>query len=342
MGDMHKNSVLLIDSDLKAAKALSEALDKENIDVVIASDKNSVQNSLKTVFPDIILIDIDMTGGSNILESIKYNKSLNKIPAIALTSEYGDGSFSQTALPDADDYIKKPYSFSEVSARIRMQFNLLEIKKANQDLIKRNLILQQITLTDELTGLFNRRYVIHRLAFIISHSARYEEPVSFIMLDIDYFKKINDTYGHLVGDTALKQVAGQIKKSVRDSDIAIRYGGEEFLIVCTATDAEGAKALGDRIRRNIKNLRLKHNENIICITASLGISSESPKPHSEPEMVINNLIHNADIALYRAKANGRNRIELFSQAEALPAIDSEANSNNQINYGRTDNESLNH
>jgi diguanylate cyclase (GGDEF)-like protein len=118
--------------------------------------------------------------------------------------------------------------------------------------MEKNMLLQEMTITDGLTGLYNKRYILNRLVNDISHAARYKEPISFLMVDIDHFKRINDTYGHLVGDVLLKNVAQTLKNTVRDVDIVARYGGEEFLIVVPNEDVLGTKIVAERLRKKSK------------------------------------------------------------------------------------------
>ncbi len=192
---------------------------------------------------------------------------------------------------------------SEHFANIRMVTNHLAM--ALNNLLLHNRIEEQ-AIKDELTGLFNRRYLFTILNNCIEEAKRYENPLSILMFDIDFFKKINDTYGHDNGDITLKNTAQTIKQILRKSDILCRFGGEEFIAILTHTTASNAIAIAERIRAEIsKNQIILTNNSEITITLSIGISSFTKTDNSE------SIIKRADDALYEAKKTGRNRCVFF-------------------------------
>ncbi len=162
--------------------------------------------------------------------------------------------------------------------------------------------IQKIAITDGLTGLFNHRHFQERLLQEFRRLERFTEPMSLLLIDIDYFKKINDTYGHPVGDSVLKGVAGIIGKTIRNIDIAARYGGEEFAVILIGTDINGAKNMAERLRKAVSDVKFKAEGNIFHITISTGISAWNKELKSTIEF-----IDRADKALYHAKNSGRNR-----------------------------------
>ncbi len=168
--------------------------------------------------------------------------------------------------------------------------------------------LRKISITDPLTELLNRRYFEERISEEVERSKRHKQPFSLIILDIDNFKEFNDTYGHLSGDEALRNTAHVIRRCIRIIDIAARYGGEEFAIILPTTDKEDAQLIGNRIRDGIENMSLpiKGSGKEARLTVSLGIASY---PVDAP--TIEELINNADRALYKAKGHGKNRVVLF-------------------------------
>ena len=168
--------------------------------------------------------------------------------------------------------------------------------------------LRKISITDSLTGLLNRRYFEERISEEMERSKRHGQPFSLIILDIDDFKRFNDTYGHLCGDEALKNTANEIRRCVRIIDIAARYGGEEFAIILPTTEKEDAGLIGERIRSEIEGMpfNIKEAEKAVKQTVSLGIASYPGDASSVEE-----LINNADRALYRAKGLGKNRVVIF-------------------------------
>jgi diguanylate cyclase (GGDEF)-like protein len=165
-------------------------------------------------------------------------------------------------------------------------------------------------MVDGLTGLFVRRYLDARMEEEIERSRRYNTPFSIIMMDVDDFKKLNDSYGHLVGDRVLRAIANVIKAQMRGVDTAARYGGEEMAVILPRTEMVGAYNLAERIRESIAELRITTDDDppkALGVTASLGIAAypESKAVNGE------DLVRKADRALYRAKKTGKNRVELF-------------------------------
>ena len=178
------------------------------------------------------------------------------------------------------------------------------------------ILLEQENITDPLTGLYNRRYLDRRLKEEVGRAQRYELPLSVALIDVDYFKSINDTYGHQGGDIVLTGLGKLILHSIRPSDIAVRYGGEEFLIILTAIPAVDAQTLAERLRQCIESQKLvltsKANERLaLQVTVSIGLASLDQEINSG-EM----LIQRADEALYRAKREGRNRVIVAQQGTA--------------------------
>jgi len=168
--------------------------------------------------------------------------------------------------------------------------------------------LEKFAITDYLTGIYNIRYFYYRLEEEFSRSQRYQIPLSCIMFDIDYFKKINDTYGHRVGDMVLREFAQSVKKHTRKSDVFARYGGEEFIMLLTQTSGKGAVAEAERLRKIIKEHRFKSLKNKKGITVSIGIVSYPDKKIKTQD----DLITFADNALFNAKSSGRDQIRVWS------------------------------
>lgn len=316
--DKRKSTILLIDPNFDEAKDLSDRLSSVGFNILSAHTEDMALKLAQISNPDIILIDIFVEGNqfTDILSLLKSNNITANIPVIIISSDVDINSKVYGFLAGANDYIVKPYRFPEVLARINTQLRILcmqqELEKKNNELMSKNALLEQMAITDGLTCLYNKTYILTRLNGEISHCARYNEPISFIMLDIDNFKKINDTYGHVAGDIILKNVAGQILKSIRDVDIASRYGGEEFLVVCPNTDLTGTQVLAERIRENVQNCMFKLSDtNKVFVTVSLGIRCVLPNPSMSNANEIDRLISEADAALYKAKTTGKNKVEVF-------------------------------
>ncbi len=168
--------------------------------------------------------------------------------------------------------------------------------------------IERLAITDGLTGLFNHRHFQERLAHEFDRLGRFAEPVSLLLIDIDFFKKINDTYGHPVGDSVLRKVADIIRKTIRTVDIPARYGGEEFAVVLVGTDAGGAMKMAERLRKSVADAKFSSGRNTFGITISIGISTCTEDIKGKEA-----LIERADKALYDAKGSGRNRSVLWSE-----------------------------
>lgn len=191
---------------------------------------------------------------------------------------------------------------------------VLELKQAKQgaeqlamELQLANESLRKLAFRDGLTNLYNHRYFQEILAAEIERSRRYNHPLSLILVDIDFFKKINDRLGHPAGDHVLQQVASMLLKLVRHCDIVARYGGEEFVIILPETAVTGARVLAQRVRRGIEQMEINYNDQTVSITISCGLASNEKNIQ---ELTRSVLIERSDQALYRAKENGRNRVEV--------------------------------
>jgi diguanylate cyclase (GGDEF)-like protein len=329
-----KKTVLLIDPDISVTKILSERLRSIGFNTLSANDDVTAFKLIQTGSPDIILLDIlmKMKNGNDILTAIKSHHNSQNIPVIILSSAVDVNSKVNGFLSGASDYIVKPFRFAEVLARINNQIRILnmqhELEKKNKELTEKNMLLQQMAVTDGLTGLYNKRYILSRLSSEISHAVRYREPISFLMVDVDHFKQINDTYGHVVGDILLKEVAQLLRKLVREFDIIARYGGEEFLIVLPNGDIMGAKILAERLRDSIEKSVFNINGEKISITISIGIRNADIKLNFDSGSEVTKLINQADIALYNAKANGRNRVEVY--IEDMDTVEKDVKGDNPI------------
>lgn len=199
------------------------------------------------------------------------------------------------------DVIYKPLKEKELEIRIA---NVLKIKILKEE-------VGRISVRDDLTGLYNRKHLLSRLEEEISRSKRYTTPITIMLMDIDYFKVINDMYGYQVGDEVLKKVAKILNSVVRKEDIVTRYGDEEFIIALPNTTDRNAYVLAERIRKDVKNFNFFEEEDEpMSVTISIGISTY-PFPHMDPE--VNTLIRYAEHALYNAKKQGKNKVILFSQ-----------------------------
>jgi two-component system cell cycle response regulator len=195
----------------------------------------------------------------------------------------------------------RPFDKNEILARVRTQIR----KKRYTERLRDNVQLSiEMAITDALTGLYNRRYMETHVGTLVDQAIARGKPLSVLILDIDYFKSINDTYGHDAGDDVLQDFAIRIRKSIRGIDLACRYGGEEFVVVMPETDMAVATMVAERLRRRIASepFPIQKGAKMIEVTISIGIAALGPNDKAAA------VIKRADLALYRAKRDGRNRV----------------------------------
>lgn len=317
MTDERIYKILIIDDDVNIINLLAKRLTQEGFNIISAKDGKHGVELAASQLPDIILLDLLMPemSGKDVLKEIKNNPSTSLIPVIIVSAVADTEDKIDGLALGANDYIVKPFRFQEVIARINTQLRIAsmqkELESKHNDLLEKNKLLKKLAVTDPLTGLFNKGYLMKRLRSEVCRSIRYGEPIAGIMIDIDHFKKFNDTYGHLVGDEVLKYIAKIIKEAARNVDIVTRYGGEEFFIICPNTSLEGSLNLAERIRETVQKTPFNVDGNqSIGVTISVGIKCTTFEPDVDPEAATNTLINSADLALYKAKAEGRNLVEI--------------------------------
>ena len=194
-----------------------------------------------------------------------------------------------------------------------LEQRMLGLQRENLDLLVKNRALAEVSSRDALTGLYNRWYVIEKIDSEINRAIRHGSPMSLLMLDIDHFKRINDTWGHTAGDEVLKGVGRLLRDSCRVYDVPGRYGGEEFCIVLPETQLGNTEAVAERIRKRLETTELTCGGEAVVVTASIGIAGMD-EPASNEILSPAALIDRADRALYSAKSRGRNRIETWDRA----------------------------
>jgi diguanylate cyclase (GGDEF)-like protein len=210
----------------------------------------------------------------------------------------------------ADDYITKPFQYPELLARIRAGKRIVDLQK---ELLETNKRLELLSITDGLTRLHNHRHFQDELARAFDESQRYQRPLSLAMIDIDFFKKFNDTYGHAVGDDVLKGAAALFRDSVRSTDLVARYGGEEFAVMMPETELPDGCTFAEKIRHLMESTPLETQAGPVQVTVSIGVASvPHTRTHTAKELIVA-----ADRSLYRAKKNGRNRIEAERRREGV-------------------------
>ena len=301
--------ILLIDDSRLIAHVAKTILTKRGHKVILAQDGLVGLEAAKSEQPDIILLDLIMPvmDGYEVCKKLKQEESTNEIPVIMLTSKAEPADKVKGLEMGALDYVTKPFDEGELVARVNIHLRLKELYEAVQD---KNRQLQELANRDGLTGLHNHRYFQEQLSKDFLRARRYHESLSCILFDIDYFKKFNDTYGHQTGDVVLSTLGRVIEESIRDSDFAARYGGEEFAVILYHTDRSAAVDVAERLRQMVEGRKIHDKDEVLNVTISVGVATF---PHEEIRDS-KRLIECADKALYKAKENGRNRVEAFDSA----------------------------
>ena len=308
---------LVVDDSPLARQIVSESLRREGLTVIEAQDGVRAFDILKSSKHDIDVIITDFVmphmDGLELCTRVRNELDLKDVPIIFLTALADQSRLLEVFKSGGTDYIVKPFVREELLARItvhlerqrvykRLRETIEDLKKANQE-------ISRLSITDPLTGSFNRSYLNSQLPNEIRRTDRYHSAASIVLCDIDHFKTVNDKWGHLVGDKVLQRFVQCIKGEIRDGlDWVARYGGEEFLIVLPETDLEGAHVLAERLRNSVSQMAIDVGESsAINITASFGVMSfdaSTPDDRKSPDFIINK----ADQNLYRAKQEGRNRV----------------------------------
>ena len=314
MTDKEKAStVAIVDDDRPIRNLIRLFLSRAGYRVIECATGKEAEETLVEKAWDLAILDRrlpDMDGVS-LANRLKQSPELRNRYVIMLTGEDDQADKIEGLDLGADDYMTKPFHMPELIARIRAGLRIVTLQN---ELIEANRRLAQLSITDGLTNLYNHRHFQDELGKHFVESARYDRPLSLALIDIDFFKKVNDTWGHAVGDMVLKKVAGLFKESIRHSDLAARYGGEEFGVIMPETDMEDAISFAEKIRELVEETIIETEQGPVRVTVSIGVSSV-PHPTIKTPMA---LIEDADESLYRAKENGRNQVQAERRKQEAP------------------------
>ncbi|HVO30816.1 MAG TPA: diguanylate cyclase, partial [bacterium] len=259
--------------------------------------------------PSCIVLDIEMPGrdGLETCRLLKADAMTRHIPVLFLTGHADDEKLAVLALAaGGNDFVQKPYAPSILLARVNSQVAIHEAQTR----------LMKAVMTDELTGVFSRRFLYESMRQQLKALHRAGPPsVAVLLVDVDHFKNVNDTLGHLEGDIALRNVAATLRRHVRGSDVVARFGGEEFVVVLPATRIQGAEHVAEKLRGAVET---ETRSARAPLTISIGVAAREIETSTDPESdareqeVMDSLIREADEALYKAKAAGRNRVARYA------------------------------
>jgi len=291
--------ILLIDDSPDIHDLVEVALAGQGFALLHADDALDCRARVRNDRPDLILLDVNMPGisGFEACRQLQAEPATQNVPIIFLT---GQNEADQRVVGlelGAVDYVSKPFHKAELLARVR---TVLRIKR------QRDKLAEQAE-TDALTGLGNRGVLERRLAEAVAVAQRYGRVTSLVMIDLDRFKRLNDTYGHPFGDSVLQALARVLLQTARDTDFPCRFGGEEFAVLLVETNLEQGLRAAERIRAAIAGIELACGGVPVRITASLGVASSMQWP-ARGALSAAALVAAADAALYRAKHGGRNQV----------------------------------
>jgi diguanylate cyclase (GGDEF)-like protein len=302
--------VAIVDDDAAIRRLLRLFLKRAGYDVLECTTGAEAREALWKEQWDLAVLDrrLPDLDGVVLAQALKINPDFRTSYIIMLTGEDEQEDKVEGLELGADDYITKPFQYPELMARIRAGKRIVDLQK---ELLETNRRLELLSITDGLTKLNNHRYFQDELAKAFEEAQRYNRPLSLAMIDIDFFKKVNDTYGHAVGDDVLKQVARLYKESVRSTDLVARYGGEEFAVMMPETALDDGEVFAEKIRKMLESTPVPTQIGPLGVTVSIGLASV---PHSRIHTA-KELIIAADKALYRAKKNGRNQVQAERRRE---------------------------
>lgn len=305
---MAESTILLVEDDKMQGKATKAYLESASYNVVWVEDGKSAIKAVKTRGIDLIVLDLvlpDMNG-NEVCRWLKLSQDTRGLPIIMLTAKSSTNDKITGLTAGADDYLSKPFNESELGARIyaclRTKALQDELRDKNRQLEEVLIKVEALAITDPLTNLYNRRYFENLIEKEFARTARYKSPATCFMIDVDYFKRINDEYGHRTGDIVLKEISRMITGCLRKVDTVARWGGEEFVALLPGTNKEESYTTAERILNTISEYTFTDVKR--QITVSIGIAS-IPDPSVD---TAEKLVEASDVAMYEAKGSGRNMI----------------------------------
>lgn len=297
--------LIIEDQDENYNKFVELLEDQERIELTRARNIKEGSSLAREKSFDIILMDYAFSDGTCFGFMTRLKKMGNSSPVAVVTGSGNELVASQIIKAGAYDYL--PINKLNKSSLLRMIENILEKSTLRNEIQKANEKMAQMATIDKLTGLYNRRFFNDAIEDEFERSKRYDTEMLVLFVDLDFFKKVNDTYGHAAGDMVLKKVSQVFKKIKRKNDIVCRYGGEEFSIILPNIDQDNGFEVAQKYRRAIEKDNFKYNKHRFKITTSVGLASSNDAENVEE------LLKNADKALYKAKETGRNKVVIFEK-----------------------------
>ena len=303
-----ESKILIVEDDAVVSQLVYEFLSRFGFQVISASSAEEAEKILEKEEIHIVLTDVKLPGidGITFTKNVKKKYNIDVVISTGYSSEY----FYEDAINNgASDLIFKPIRFNELMLRINRVIRERALINERDRMIER---LKKLSIQDPLTELFNSRHFYAQLGDEIQRSERYLHPLALIFIDIDHFKAINDTYGHMVGDQVLRLIARKMQASLRSQDTAYRFAGDEFTIILPETTSDNAEFVADRIKAEMEKESLVIREQEIAkITLSMGVAEYQRNEKKEQ------FVHRADVTMYEAKKKGGNSIAVSPKLNAV-------------------------
>jgi diguanylate cyclase (GGDEF)-like protein len=299
------NHILVVEDDPISRTLLQKILVHKGYEVTAVENGQQALTLYSTRFFPLVITDWVMpkVNGLELCRSIRERPLEGYVYILLLTAKNSRKDIIEGLESGADDYLTKPINEAELSARIKTGQRVIELETS---LRKANEEIRLLSRKDHLTGCFNRRFLDDRLSKEIKRSKRYNHSLAVILVDLDHFKTVNDTYGHQTGDQVIKQFAAAIQKSIRnDIDWVVRYGGDEFLIVLPETTFENGEIKAHRLQQMIAQTAMEIENTVIHMTASFGVTGYNDM-NRYTELLDEDIIKKCDQLMYLSKREGRN------------------------------------
>ncbi len=304
IADAGKGGRLLVVDDRKASYERMQAMLADEHQVEVEPDPSGALFRVAEGGYDIVVVSLGLENfdGLRLCSQVRSLERTRNVPILAVAEPEDSARLMRGLEIGINDYLMRPIDKNELLARVRTQIRKKRYTERLRDNVQMSI---EAAITDTLTTLHNRRYMESHLGTLVEQAAARGKPLTVLVLDIDFFKVVNDTHGHDAGDDVLREFAVRLKKSIRGIDLACRYGGEEFVVVMPDTDMAVATMVAERLRRRIaaEPFAICKGQSSVQVTISIGLAALG-----QPDDTATNVLKRADQALYRAKRDGRNRV----------------------------------